>query len=269
MLSRYSPGVRCALGCRHVAATPGLRPSASGSTSSAPSLELAPKLPRAIVEGRAGILRHLYVSALLYPTACWWLTGETLASWANLNWCLISLFSAAALFITVLRWINKPWCYDEFGLGAYRRISSLSSYFLPSPMISFGYREAAVSFVVEWGSDGFKGKPDRLASPADTSKSSGAGAVAAGSFIDGYGRACQDRMTDEGGGVAFLGCGQNGGGRGRETTPREYDRQGVELAEEERKRAEGLKDLMRLGIFLDNHEVQEDTVDVLSSAGYL
>lgn len=65
VLWRYSPGVRCALGCRYLAATPGLRPSASGSTSSAQSLELSPKLPWAIVEGRAGILRHLYVSAPL------------------------------------------------------------------------------------------------------------------------------------------------------------------------------------------------------------
>lgn len=138
---------------------------------------------------------------------------------------------------------------------------------VPSPMISSGYREAAISFVIEWSSDGFKGEPDRLASPADTPKSSGA--VAAGSSSDGSSSACQKRMINEGGDMAFLGCRQNGGRWGREATPRECDRQGIELAKEERERAEGLKDLMRLGIFLDNHEVQEDTVDVLSSAGYL
>lgn len=164
----------------------------------------------------------------------------------------------------VLKWPDALIRYDDWLLVSMLIIVSPP---LPSPMISSGYREAAVSFVVEWDSDGFKGKPDCLASSAGTSKSSAA--VATGGSSDGSGRACQDRTINEGGSVAFLRCGQNGGGRRREATPRECDRQGIELAKEERERAEGLKDLMRLGIFLDNHEVQEDTVDVLSSAGYL
>lgn len=32
---------------------------------------------------------------------------------------------------------------------------------------------------------------------------------------------------------------------------------------------EGREALMRLGIFLENHQLQEDTVDVLSSLGWL
>lgn len=40
--------------------------------------------------------------------------------------------------------------------------------------------------------------------------------------------------------------------------------------EEERKQQkEGREALMRLGIFLEKHEVQEDTVDVLSCAGWI
>lgn len=40
-------------------------------------------------------------------------------------------------------------------------------------------------------------------------------------------------------------------------------------AEELEQLKRGQEALMRLGIFLEKHEVQEDTVDVLSSAGWM
>lgn len=39
--------------------------------------------------------------------------------------------------------------------------------------------------------------------------------------------------------------------------------------EEREQQEKGREALLRLGIFLEKHEVQEDTVDVLSSAGWL
>lgn len=57
--------------------------------------------------------------------------------------------------------------------------------------------------------------------------------------------------------------------RGRGNDDAEMDEAERLKYEEERERKDGREALMRLGIFLEKHEVQEDTVDVLSSGGWM
>ena len=71
--------------------------------------------------------------------------------------------------------------------------------------------------------------------------------------------------------------GSGGGGGGSDDGDNNDDDAAVVAArraeqareEERRQQEEGREALLRLGIFLEKHEVQEDTVDVLSSAGWL
>lgn len=115
------------------------------------------------------------------------------------------------------------------------------------------YREAAVAFVLDWKPDSKKN--DTLATPANP---------------DNTGVLSPKTIT--GGG--------SHGSKTAATKPPEVDGAGGDAAfaakraararEEERKqRKEGREALMRLGIFLEKHEVQEDTVDVLSCAGWI
>lgn len=109
--------------------------------------------------------------------------------------------------------------------------------------------EAAVSFVLDWRpeSDPHGSGIDRLQSPTP---------VGAGGLFP--------SVSPVGAGPSFL-----VGVKGVNSRSLDSERREAEGAKEERERQQGREALMRLGIFLERHEVHEDTVDVLSSGGWL
>ncbi|CAN0200544.1 unnamed protein product [Ectocarpus fasciculatus] len=111
--------------------------------------------------------------------------------------------------------------------------------------------EAAVSFVLAWGApaDPDADGDDDDNNAADTAKGSKAAA----------GKKLLARGDGSGGGSSSR---NDATASGRRAARRAGE-------EEEEERDKGREALVRLGIFLEKHEVQEDTVDVLSSAGWL
>ncbi|CAN0103426.1 unnamed protein product [Ectocarpus sp. 12 AP-2014] len=116
--------------------------------------------------------------------------------------------------------------------------------------------EAAVSFVLDWGAaadpnaDGDDGNNNNKDDDNTTTDSAKGSKAAAGNKLLGRG-------DDRGGSSS----GNDATAAGRPVARR--------AGEEEEEPDKGRKALVRLGIFLEKHEVQEDTVDVLSSAGWL
>lgn len=125
-------------------------------------------------------------------------------------------------------------------------------------------REAAVSFVLSWSlgdnkrenhscSIGEEKEESTSTTPRDGANDVNSGVLARSALLVEF-------PSDENG---ALGCGVGG------DSPGDVARRADERAREEREREEGREALVCLGIFLEKHEVQEDTVDVLSSAGWL
>ncbi|CAM9600626.1 unnamed protein product [Hapterophycus canaliculatus] len=115
--------------------------------------------------------------------------------------------------------------------------------------------EAAVSFVLEWKPGGGSSKStgrrddedDQRTSDTSKSNSHDAGSPSSPRLRGG------GHGSDSGGGDAALAA----------------QRAAQARADELEQLKRGQEALMRLGIFLEKHEVQEDTVDVLSSAGWM
>ncbi|CBJ30987.1 conserved unknown protein [Ectocarpus siliculosus] len=116
--------------------------------------------------------------------------------------------------------------------------------------------EAAVSFVLGWGAaadpnaDGDDGNNNNKDGDNTTTDSTKGSKAEAGKKL--FGR----------------GDGSGGSSSGNEATAAGR-RAARQAGEEEEEPDKGREALVRLGIFLEKHEVQEDTVDVLSSAGWL
>lgn len=114
------------------------------------------------------------------------------------------------------------------------------------------YREAAVAFVLDWKAD--HNKNDLSATPSNPD----AAVLPSGTMNDRGNHGSKAMMAKipegdgDGGDAAFAAK--------RAARAREMERKQLK---------EGREALMRLGIFLERHEVQEDTVDVLSCAGWI
>lgn len=116
-----------------------------------------------------------------------------------------------------------------------------------------------MSFVLDWRPGGSDSEPPSDAK-TNAAPTGAAPAEAAGGGGGGGGRAekAGARATDDS-------CGHDDGDDAAVAA-----RRAARAREEERELEEkGREALMRLGIFLEKHEVQEDTVDVLSSAGWI
>eukprot|EP00752_Nemacystus_decipiens_P016764 g15002.t1 len=126
--------------------------------------------------------------------------------------------------------------------------------------------EAAVSFVLDW-SPGANDPGLSAGAGADD------GAVAAPGpedKIDGDSCESQAATTKVAPAARQDGSGGGGGGGNDDGDAAVAARRAEQARIEEREQQEkGREALLRLGIFLEKHEVQEDTVDVLSSAGWL
>lgn len=115
-------------------------------------------------------------------------------------------------------------------------------------------REAAVSFVLGWSSDDDSTRSlEASTAPCSPRLKRDKMAVSMSAVANG-GPGMTARDESEGGGDRSESSGE---GASAEASYRN--------SEEE----EGLEELMRLGIFLENHEVQEKTVDGLSSVGWI
>lgn len=144
--------------------------------------------------------------------------------------------------------------------------------------------EAAVSFVLDWTPEDTKvgsERSPRLAIATQVSSktfdtdgnelptvsrrntSAGKAAAAEGVNPDGSSAFFCDTPRATKGGVD-----ENGGQSGSRRCD-EREASSSRVVSEQAERESGREALMRLGIFLEKHEVQEDTVDVLSSAGWL
>lgn len=114
------------------------------------------------------------------------------------------------------------------------------------------YREAAVAFVLDW-------KPDSNKNDLWTTSTSPDTTVLSAETVDDGGnhasKAIITKKPEVGGDSGDAAFATKRAARARE--------------EELKQQKEGREALMRLGIFLEKHEVQEDTVDVLSCAGWI
>ena len=136
--------------------------------------------------------------------------------------------------------------------------------------------EAAVSFVLDWTPDdigvGNELSPRLAVAVQASSKTFDANGneLPTVSRRDSAGKAAVQGANN---GTVFFcdkppikgGVDGNGGGSGSGCC----DARETAWVSEQAERERGREALMRLGIFLEKHEVQEDTVDVLSSAGWL
>ena len=119
-----------------------------------------------------------------------------------------------------------------------------------------------------WSSAEDNGEFDRTGATATSTSCVGSDL----DLSDGYKATSQNEAINEGRSItdAALPSGYREDGEGSVTDGVEGNTRSVDRRiKKVRSETDGLQDLMRLGIFLDSHEVQEDTVDVLSSAGYL
>lgn len=120
-------------------------------------------------------------------------------------------------------------------------------------------REAAVSFVLDW-------------SPAanETAAEDDAVTTAQGPETTNDGAGCECRTAAEEPAARRGGGGGGGNDNAGDAAAAAAAKWAAQARKEEREQQEkGREALLRLGIFLEKHEVQEDTVDVLSSAGWL